>query len=153
MTEEELFGFGLVMADGDIVLEPGDAGLMRFRTVQGKRNLIQALTLRILTPFGSDLFNTTYGLDVQQALAEPTGIRAAKQIIQLNLVRTLATDSRVRDVREVLFADDPAYLTKHPELDPNTFVRDLRHKRSWEIEVVLDTVDGQTVTLPVGVAV
>jgi len=151
MTEEEQFGFGLELVDGDIALETTGAGERRLRTVRGKRNLVQALTLRVLTPFGSDIFNTTYGLDVKQAFLEPNGIRTVKDLIKLNLVRTLSTDPRVRDIREVLFQDDPIYLAKHPELDPKTFVADLRHKRTWEVEVTFDTVDGQTETLPVAI--
>ena len=153
MREEELFGFGLVLADGDIVFE-SDGGTKQLSLARGKRNLIQALTLRVLTPFGSDIFNTTYGLDVERAFTEAHGVGVVKQIIQLNLVRTLATDPRVRDVRDVLFADDPDFLAKHPELDnPAKFVRDVRRLRRWEVEVVLDLVNDQNVTLSVGVGV
>jgi hypothetical protein len=152
MTDQQLFGFGLELVDGDIVLERDfETGKDRLRTLAGKRNLLQALTLRVLTPFGSDRFNVTYGLDVQQAFVEPHGARAVKELIKLSLVRTLATDARVRDVREVLFTDDPAFLARHPELDARTFAADSRHRRRWTVELTLDTIDGQTVVLPAAI--
>jgi hypothetical protein len=147
MNDEERFGHSLALKDGDLVLEEGS-----LLTVRGKRNLLQALELRVLTPLADDRFNTTYGLDVRQAFTQPGSIRLVKELIKLNLVRTLATDPRVRDVREVLFVDDPAYLAQHPERDPNAAKMN-RQRRLWRVEVLIETVDGQTETLPVTIGV
>lgn len=147
MAADDQFGYSLRLVDGDLLLEND-----HLVTVVGKPNLLQALELRILTPLGSDIFNTTYGLDIRQAFTQSASVRMVKDLIKLNLVRTLGTDPRVRDIREVLFEDDPLYRERHPELDPRT-IRDDRHRRFWQVEVVLDTVQGQTETLPVTIGV
>ncbi|MCB0227306.1 MAG: hypothetical protein KDI02_26655, partial [Anaerolineae bacterium] len=101
---------------------------------------------------GSDPFNTTYGLDVTQAFIEPNGVRMIKELIKLNLVRTLGTDPRVSDIRQVLFDDDPAYLAAHPEVDQR-LLRDQHHRRVWQVEVTIDTVQDRTTTLALKVGV
>jgi hypothetical protein len=147
MTLEDPFGYSLALADGDLVFEAGGLGL-----VSGKHNLLQALELRVLTPFGSDMFNTSYGLDVERAFTEPGGVRMAKELIKLNLVRTLATDPRVRDIRQVLFEDDPEYIARHPDLTPDV-LREHRRLRTWRVEVIIDTVNDDTETLALEIGV
>ena len=151
MAAEGAFGHSLALVDGDIVFDDDlAAGLRRLRVIADRPNLLQALQLRILTPFGSDPFNVTYGLDVRQAFTQPGSVRLVKELIKLNLVRTLGTDRRVRDVREVLFSDDPDYAARHPEVSAAT-LRDQRHRRFWQVEVILDTVDGNaTLSVTVG---
>jgi hypothetical protein len=147
MTLEEPFGYSLTLADGDLVFEADELKL-----VSGKHNLLQALELRVLTPFGSDVFNTTYGLDVERAFTGPGGVRMVKELIKLNLVRTLATDPRVRDIRQVLFEDDPEFIARHPDLTPDD-LREQRRRRAWRVEVIIDTVtdDTETLALEIGV--
>ncbi len=147
MNGDSAFGHSLAIDAGDLVLEAGT-----FEEVHGKENLLQALELRVLTPLGNDRFNTTYGLDVRQAFTQPGTVRMVKELIKLNLVRTLGTDPRVRDIRDVVFVDDPAYLAQHPELDPQT-ARLNRQRRLWRVEVIIETVAGQTETLPVTIGV
>ena len=147
MDDITTFGYSLELNNGDLVIENN-----QLRTVAGKPNLIQALTLRVLTPYGSDQFNTTYGLDVSQAFTHSNGLRMVKELLKLNLVRTLGTDPRVEDIREVLFADDPAYLDAHPEIDQQTLI-DQRHRRLWQADVTISTAQSQPVTLPVNVGV
>ena len=81
------FGYGLALDDGDLVLENS-----RLRLAAGIANLVQALTLRVLTPFGSDRFDITYGLDVRRTFTEPHSRRTARELLRLDLVRTLGTD-------------------------------------------------------------
>jgi hypothetical protein len=119
------FGYSLLLDDGDLVLDGG-----ALREVSGAANLIQALTLRVLTPYGSDRFNTTYGLDVRQALTEPHGRRMARELLRLNLVRTLAADTRVSEVRDVIFDEGG---------EPGRRIR--------SVEVIVETVTGTTTTL------
>lgn len=147
MDDAGAFGYSFLVQDGDLVIEDG-----ALLTVEGRPNLIQALTLRVLTPYGSDPCNTSYGLDVTQAFTEPNGPRMVKELIKLNLVRTLGTDPRVGDIREVLFDDDPVYLERHPDVDERQ-LRDQHHRRVWRVEVTLDTVQSQTTTLGLNVGV
>jgi hypothetical protein len=147
LDPEDRFGYSLALQDGDLFLENDT-----LKMVEGKRNLLQALELRILTPFGSDIFNVTYGMDFEEAFTQPLSHGMVKEFIKLNLVRTLGTDPRVQEIREVLFEDDPRYLARHPELSPDA-IRAQRRKRFWKVEVVLDLMDGQTETLAVNVGV
>lgn len=147
MDEINTFGFSLLLDDGDLVIDDNE-----LRTVAGRPNLVQALTLRVLTPYGSDPFNTTYGLDVTQAFTQPNGLRMVKELLKLNLVRTLGADPRVDDIREVLFDDDPAYLARHPEVDERTLI-DQHHRRLWQVEVTISTAQSQPATLLLSVGI
>jgi phage baseplate assembly protein W len=128
----ESFGRGLRLDDGDLVLQGG-----KLLEVEGIANLTQALNLRILTPRGTDRFNTGYGLDLTQVFLEPNGIRMVKELVKLNVVSTLGTDPRVREVKQVTFDDDP----------------EAHRRRVWTVEVDLETVAGTPVTLLVDVEV
>jgi hypothetical protein len=125
-------GTGLQIVDGDLVLRGG-----RLAELSGVENLAQALTLRILTPLGNDVFNTTYGLDTRSIFTGANGTQLTRDVISLNLVRTLGTDVRVREVRQVQF------------LEPVEGTR----RRSWPVEVTVVTIDERpaTLTLDVGV--
>jgi len=143
MTTPEPFGRALLVDDGDLVLEGG-----KLVEVAGIANLVQALSLRILTPIGSDRFNTNYGLDVGQAFTEPNSFRVVRELLKLNLVRTLTADPRVGEVRRVTFDDDPERTAADP-----AGARTARISRKWTVVVDLDTVAGAAVTLRANVEV
>ncbi|MFD4507786.1 hypothetical protein [Streptomyces sp. NPDC058457] len=145
-TPTDLFGSGLLVADGDLVFDGKD-----LVAVAGIANLTQALTLRVLTPSGSDRFNTGYGLDVTQAFTLPNGARMVKEVLKLNLVGTLGTDPRVSEVRQVTFDDDPDRLAAGP--DAVARARLARARRVWAVEADLETVADVPVTLRVNVEV
>jgi hypothetical protein len=92
--------------------------------------------LRVLTPLGDDQYNTTYGFDAAAVFTPSATARTARDLVQLNLVRTLGTDARVREIRDVSFLDPPAES----------------HRRAWPIVVTIITIDGaqQAVSLTVG---
>jgi hypothetical protein len=119
-------GRSLALVDGDLVLKDGD-----LVDVAGVGNLVQALTLRVLTPLGSDQFNTGYGFDAENVFTQPANARTVRDLITLNLVRTLSTDDRVREIRDVVFLD-PA---------------EAHRRRSWTVEVTILTIDNQPQTL------
>jgi hypothetical protein len=141
VPDDSIFGHSLKLVDGDLAIVDG-----RLVEVQGRENLAQALVLRLLTPLGTDIFNTTSGLDIRSALTEPNTVRLVKELIKLNVVRTLGTDARVLDVRDILFEDDPEYRVRHPEITDEQVIDD-RHRRFWRIEVILESADNQTQTL------
>lgn len=96
-------GHSLLLDDGDLVVR--GTGLAE---VHGLANLVQALTLRLLTPYGTDPCNHRYGLSAGEAFTHPGGTRVLKDLLRLEIVRTLAADPRVREVLDVTFTDDPA---------------------------------------------
>ncbi|MFF9909545.1 hypothetical protein [Streptomyces sp. NPDC013457] len=116
----EPLGHSLLLDNGDLVLHSGE--LVK---VRGLANLVQALTLSLLTPYGSDRFDARYGLSVTEAFGRPGGPRVVQELLRLEIVRTLAADPRVNEVTEVTFTGDPA-------------------SRRWTAVVVVETVDGRT---------
>ncbi|MFB7586854.1 DUF2634 domain-containing protein [Streptomyces sp. NPDC056169] len=116
----EPLGHSLLLDNGDLVLRGGD--LVK---VRGLANLVQALTLSLLTPYGSDRFDDRYGLSVTEAFGRPGGPPVVQELLRLEIVRTLAADPRVNEVTEVTFTGDPA-------------------SRRWTAAVVVETVDGRT---------
>jgi hypothetical protein len=149
MDETRRFGTGLAVESGDIAFDVAD-GVARLREVSGRENLLQALELRVLTPAGSDRFNTVYGVDYAQIFGATDGLRMTKELIKLNLVRTVATDPRVHDVREILFHDDPEYRADHPEVTDDE-LRSERRSRVFAVDVVLDTAEAGEVVLSIGI--
>ncbi len=146
MDEESLFGHSLRLTSGDISFTDGD-----LRKVGGRENLVQALLIRILTPYATDPFNATYGFDHTQAFSSTRSVGSVKELIKLNLVRSIATDGRVTDVREIAFMDEPRYRELHPTLSDDD-VRRVRTTRRWLVDVIVSTVDGepQTVNVEIG---
>jgi hypothetical protein len=145
MPDDTLFGHSLELVDGDLQMIGG-----ALQPIAGRDNLLQALSLRILTPFGTDVFNTSYGLDIASAFTDPNPVNIVKQIIKLNLVRTLGTDPRVVDIRDIFFQDDPEYLNRHPDIQPEQVLDD-RHRRLWKADVIIQTIDNQVQTLAAAV--
>lgn len=153
MATNQQFGYSLKLDDGDIVLETApDTGLLVLDEVSGTDNLMQALLLRVQTTFGSDRFNTTYGLDVTNAFTQPGTVSEVKSLIKLSLVRTLGTDPRVSDIQDVQFVDEPAYRARHPEVTDQD-IRDQRHRRTWAVDVLLQAANGQNQVLSANVGV
>ncbi|MEU2604074.1 hypothetical protein [Streptomyces albus] len=125
----EPLGHSLLLEDGDLVV--------RDRTlapVRGIANLLQALSLRLLTPYGSDRFNHRYGLSAGETFTRPGSVRDAQELLRLEIVRTLAADPRVREVVEVAFVQGQD-AGGRPD------------RRAWTVAVTVETVDGRTTAL------
>ncbi|CCK24483.1 hypothetical protein BN159_0104 [Streptomyces davaonensis JCM 4913] len=144
---EILYGSGFRLQDGDLVLtaDPPDG---EPQLVHGLANLEQALTLRLLTPFGTDPVNAGYGLDVRGAFTGGNNRRTVKELIRLEVVRTLGSDPRVREVTEVLFDDDPQFLAQVVAAGG----RPSGHRtRLWQVLVTVETIQNVTTSVLVDV--
>jgi hypothetical protein len=118
-------GIGLLLADGDLVFDTTGA----LALVSGSSALVQDLTVRVLTPLGSDPFDTGYGLDARSVFSQSADARATLDLVRLNLVRTLGTDSRVSEIKDVAVTSGD--------------------RRSWTAQVELITTDGARLGLGV----
>lgn len=143
MNEDSAFGYSLKLVNGDIQLMGNQLQL-----VHGKENLLQALNLRVQTPSGSDILNTTYGLAVTEVFTKPGALSLIKEQIKLSLVQTLATDPRVHSVRDIIFSDDPRYIAQSSGVNV-----DPRVSRSWSVQVLIETLNAQTATLALHIGV
>src|ERR1700732_4408391 len=105
-----VFGTSIALVDGDFVLARGD-----FAPVSGRNNFGQALRVIVETPFGSDPINVNYGLDIAAIFTVASSVRSIKDVIRLNLVKSLAADDRVREINEIVFDDEPDFAQLAPE--------------------------------------
>ncbi|MGW6058048.1 hypothetical protein [Streptomyces sp. NPDC055189] len=115
---------------GDLLFDGHDLAL-----VSGLENLLQSLRTRVLTPLGEDRYDTRYGLDVRTLFTRPTAAATTREVLRLNLVRTIGSDPRVREVSEVLVRTAGASSRRD----------------AWIAEVRLVTEDDSQVTLAVEV--
>lgn len=131
MASTNTFGRSLELNDGDLVLSGGNLA-----EVSGLANLIQALALRVLTPLGDDRFNTSYGFDAAAVFTQGATARTTRDLIRLNLAKTLGADPRVSEIRDVSFLAPPAGS----------------ERRSWPVVVTILAVNGgqQAIPLTVG---
>lgn len=124
-------GTDLEVRAGDLVFDGLDLVL-----VTGLDALAQSLRHRVLTPLGSDRYDTRYGLDVRALFTGPlASAGAARDVLRLNLVRAVGTDPRVREVSDVLVRPTPG----------------ADQRDTWAAEVRLVTMDGTTTALGVEV--
>src|SRR5690242_10121957 len=107
------FGRTLALVNGDLQFANGD-----FVTISDRDDLVQGLNIMIYTPFGSDIFNVNYGFDILNAMAASLPPHAIQDVIRLNVVKSVAVDNRIREVKEVVFDDDPHFYDLSPQSDP-----------------------------------
>jgi hypothetical protein len=127
-------GRSLGMRNGDLEFRGGDLTL-----VDDRANLAQGLQTMIETPVGTDLFDIRYGFDYESVFSRPNSLRYAKALIQLNLVKTLSLDDRVREIREIVFDDDPRFAELVGRAAPASFSVRTEPRRHWRVLVVLAT--------------
>jgi hypothetical protein len=142
-------GSSLELDSGDLVLD--DAG--RLAMVTGTAALSQALVLSIETQLGSDRINSGFGFDRAAVGAYAYGVHTQKEYVKMQLVRCVGLDSRVRDVREAFFQDDPRYAELNPGLDAAALERiaaAARASREYIAYVIVETINSDVLTLQAG---
>jgi hypothetical protein len=132
-----VFGTSIALVDGDFTLVNGDLAL-----VSGTANFGQALQVIIETPFGSDQINVTYGLDVAAIFTVAASVNSVKDLIRLNLVKSLSADNRIREIDEILFDDEVGFAALAPEFAGGDPGATARHGRLWHAVIALTTVAG-----------
>jgi hypothetical protein len=142
ISNPDPFGRTLTLADGDLQFAKGD-----FTMVVGRDELLQGLNVMIGTPFASDIFNVSYGFDLLSALSSPLPPQAIQDVIRLNIVKSITTDDRIREVKEVVFDDDPHFYDLSPQSNLADRSKTRRNFRSWQAIVVLRTVSGADVSV------
>ena len=129
------FGTSIALVDGDFTLRAGDIAL-----VSDRANFAQALRVMVETPFGSDPVNVNYGLDVASIFTVANTVRSIKDVIRLNLVKSLSSDDRVREISNVVFDDDPDFAQLAPELASADPAGAARRARIWHAVVTFTTI-------------
>ncbi len=132
----------------DLVLTRGANGLIDLARVDGAECLSQSLSVALTTLLGSDLFNTRFGFDGLNAMAEETDVVLMRERVRVSVIQVLRADPRVRRIVDVNLAD--GRLTgivgspdgSEPEVgaDPRTLT----------VRVAFETVTGDQSTVDLG---
>jgi len=141
-TKPSTFGSSLRLDDGDLAFERGDLVI-----VSGKPNLQQGLMVMLGTPFGSDVFNTAYGFDAVGVFTHQTTPRQTKDLIRLQIVRSVSADNRIREFTSLVFSDEPAFTAGLPNDDAAALLQERKSARRWQARLVLETVGEGEVAL------
>ena len=139
-----VFGRSLEVKDGDLKMENGD-----FKIIRERNNFLQALSIMIETPYGTDIFNVNYGFDIINCISQPQGIRIVKELLRLNIVKTLTYDNRVTQIKEIVFDDEPRFFKLNPQADPEKCRQERKKSRRWKAIVLINTVTGKEETLSI----
>jgi phage baseplate assembly protein W len=140
--KQTAFGRTLQLVNGDLAFENGD-----FAMIEGRDNLLLAMQVMIETPFGSDVFNINYGFDLFSVMSLPQTVSSAKAVIRLNIVKSLSQDNRVREVKEIVFDDDPRFFEISPIENEPEHRRIRKTERRWQTMVLLETISDGEVAL------
>jgi hypothetical protein len=151
---DSVFGTSLKLEDGDFSLALGQPDAngktwLDLVLTSGPDNFSQALQVMIGTPFGSDPVNVKYGLDVSAIFTVANTVNSIKDVIRLNLVKSLSVDDRIRDIGEIVFDDEPDFALLAPELaggDPGAVAR---RSRLWHAVATFTTIAGSQQTIAV----
>src|SRR5262247_2317978 len=104
------FGKSLLLTDGDLLFDQGD-----LVTIAGRENFLQSMQVMIETPFATDIFNVNYGFDLMSILGSAQSVRLSKELMRLNIVKSVSQDDRVREVQEVVFDDERRFFEILPD--------------------------------------
>lgn len=106
MDDKKLFGKDLKIVDRypgqDLIAGITASGKRDFRLAEGRENLSQALTLRLITPQGmlSKVGHSSYGSRLYELIGElnnPTN----RKLVELYTRETLVQDLRVKEIKEI----------------------------------------------------
>lgn len=142
------YGRSLQLTNGDLAIVHDIDGYADVGVIVGQAELTQGIQVLVGTPLGSDIFNQIFGLDLLSTLAQPVPTRRMRDLVRLCVVKALAQEQRIRQIQAVAFADEPAYLTIHPEITPEqqtALALKQKTTRQWFLDVLLDTRLGDAV--------
>lgn len=148
-TQPTPLGRSLKLVDGDLEFADGD-----FKIIEGRENFLQAMRAIIETPYGSDVFSTNYGFDILNIFSQPVTLGIMKELIHLNIVKSLTFDDRVLEVKEVVFSDDPRFYEMQGQDNAEYLAQEARRveikgMRSWKAQVVVQTIEADDETFMV----
>ncbi len=120
----------------DLKLTAGDEGV-DFARVEGIDNLNQDLTIALTTLLGSDIFNTQFGFDGLNALAEETNPILMRERVRIAIIQLLRQDPRIRRIVDVKLADGQLQMP-------------VPGSRELNVRVVFETIAGDQASVELG---
>lgn len=85
----------------DLVLSGGNGTPLDLARVESIDCLAQSLTIALTTALGSDVFNTSFGFDGVNALADETEPVLMRERVRVSVVQVLRKEPRVRQILDV----------------------------------------------------
>jgi phage baseplate assembly protein W len=152
--QDRLLGWGLAFEPvlpgldlaRDVVLRAGPGG-RDLAVVRGLDNLTQSLSVALTTLRQSNVFDTEFGFDGLNALADPIDPVLTRERVRIGVVKVLNRDPRVRRIVDVNLDDgrlDPA----GPADDAHRAL--LRASRVMEVQVQFETVTQEQLSVRLG---
>ncbi len=140
------FGRSLKLVNGDLEIVNGDLSM-----ISGRENFLQAIQVIIGTPYSTDAFRANYGFDLVNIISQPVSVGMMKELIHLNIVKSLVFDNRVVAVKEVAFSDQERFFELQGERDPEAMVtlmrrQEIKDRRLWRALIVVQTIESEEVT-------
>lgn len=136
------FGRSLRLAEGDLVFDQRDLEI-----IVGRDNFLQGMQVMIETPFATDVFNVNYGFDILGILGSAQSVPRIKDLIRLNIVKSVSEDNRVREIKEVVFDDEDRFFEIFRDQNRDQHRRTRKAERRWQAAVVLQTINEGEVVL------
>ncbi|WP_165226765.1 hypothetical protein [Aquisphaera insulae] len=132
----------------DLVLAPGPNGL-DLATVEGIDALSQSLAVALTTRLGDDVFNTAFGFDGLNALAEEPNPALMRERVRIGVIKVLRKENRVRRIVDVGFAGDDR-LSPPVVVDAGGADAASAGFRALDVRVVFEAVGGDTAAVDLG---
>ena len=132
--------FNLITPGADLgrdVTFVDDGSGLDLALVKGFDNLTQSLSVALTTRLGDDVFNTTFGFDGLNAIAEETNPVMQRERVRISVIVVLKKDPRVRRIVDVALVDG--------RLD-----QPLAGSRDLAVTAAFEAVSGDSVTLDIG---
>jgi phage baseplate assembly protein W len=120
----------------DLELSSGASGTDLAR-VEGLDALTQSLAMGLTTGRGTDLFNTDFGFDGLNALAEEREPVMVRERVRVSIITLLQREPRVRRIVDVKFADDRLEAP-------------IPGSRELDVRVAFEAISGDTATASLG---
>jgi phage baseplate assembly protein W len=120
----------------DLQLTSGPSGTDLAR-VEGIDALNQALAIGLTTGRGTDVFNTDFGFDGLNALADETEPVLVRERVRVSIITLLQREPRVRRIVDVKFADDRLEAP-------------VPGSRELDVRVAFEAISGDTATASLG---
>jgi hypothetical protein len=90
----------------DLVFAGGGGAPLDLARVESIDALGQSLSLGLTTALGSDVFNTSFGFDGLNALADESDSLIARERVRISVIKLLGSDPRVRRIVDVNLGDE-----------------------------------------------
>jgi hypothetical protein len=132
----------------DLELAAGPNG-RDLATVEGVDNLVQCLEIGLTTALGSDPFDTGFGFDGINALAEETVPLLVRERVRVSIVQLLRRDTRIRRIVDLKLLDGRLELPAPADGGDDLAAR-LERWRSVRVDVAFETVAGDQTLINLG---